>query len=130
MNFVSTEESPAAIGPYSQAVIAQGLVYTSAQLGLLPNGELADSSVGKQMHQIMKNLFYVLEASGAQFSDVIKTTIYLEDMRDFEAMNEIYTHHFEDHKPARSTLAVRSLPKGVKIAIDCIAVAHADADFG
>lgn len=130
MNFVSTGEAPAAIGPYSQAVIAQGLVYTSAQLGLLPNGELADKSVEKQMHQIMKNIYYILEASGSQFSDVIKTTIYLEDMRDFEAMNEIYTYHFEEHRPARSTIAVRSLPKGVKIAIDCIAVAHTNVDFG
>ncbi len=130
MKFVSTDESPAAIGPYSQAVIANGIVYTSAQLGLLPNGELADESVEKQMHQIMKNLYYVLDAAGSQFNDVIKTTIYLEDMRDFEAMNEIYTYHFEDHRPARSTLAVRSLPKGVKIAIDCIAAAHRDADFG
>ena len=130
MKFVSTEESPAAIGPYSQAVIANGLVYTSAQLGLLLDGELADEGVEKQMHQIMKNLYYVLTAAGSKFSDVIKTTIYLEDMRDFEAMNKIYTYHFEDHRPARSTLAVRSLPKGVKIAIDCIAVAHTDADFG
>ena len=130
MKFVSTDESPAAIGPYSQAVIANGIVYTSAQLGLLPSGELADGGVEKQMHQIMKNLYYVLDAAGSNFTDVIKTTIYLEDMRDFEAMNEIYTHHFEDHRPARSTLAVRSLPKGVKIAIDCIAAAHRDADFG
>ena len=130
MKFVSTDESPAAIGPYSQAVIAHGLVYTSAQLGLLPNGELADEGVEKQMHQIMKNLYYVLTAAGSKFSDVIKTTIYLEDMRDFEAMNKIYTYHFENHRPARSTLAVRSLPKGVKIAIDCIAEAHKDVDFG
>jgi 2-iminobutanoate/2-iminopropanoate deaminase len=130
MKFVSTEEVAPAIGPYSQAVIANGLVYTSGQLGLLPNGELADEGVQKQMHQIMKNLYYVLEAAGSQFSDVIKTTIYLEDMRDFEAMNEIYTYHFKDHKPARSTIAVRSLPKGVKIEIDCIAIAHSNVDFG
>jgi len=130
MKFVTTDESPAAIGPYSQAVIAHGLVYTSAQLGLLPDGKLADEGVEKQMHQIMKNLYYVLSAAGSEFSDVIKTTIYLEDMRDFEAMNKIYTYHFEKHRPARSTLAVRSLPKGVKISIDCIAAAHRDADFG
>ena len=130
MKFITTEDAPQAIGPYSQAVIANGLVYTSGQIGFLPNGELADESVEKQMHQIMKNLYYVLEAAGSQFSDVIKTTIYLEDMRDFEAMNEIYAYHFQEHRPARSTVAVRSLPKGVKIEIDCIAIAHGDADFG
>ncbi|MEA3419253.1 MAG: Rid family detoxifying hydrolase [Campylobacterota bacterium] len=130
MKFITSEDTPQAIGPYSQAVVANGLVYTSGQLGLLPNGELADEGVEKQMHQIMKNLYYLLEAAGSQFTDVIKTTIYLEDMRDFEAMNKIYSYHFKDHRPARSTVAVRSLPKGVKIEIDCIAVANANADFG
>ena len=130
MKFVTTDDAPAAIGPYSQAVIAHGLVYTSGQLGLLPSGELADASVGKQMYQIMKNLYYILDSAGSQLTDVIKTTIYLEDMRDFEEMNEIYTYHFKEHKPARTTIAVRSLPMGVKIMIDCVAVAHSNADFG
>jgi len=130
MKFVTTDDAPAAIGPYSQAVIAHGLVYTSGQLGLLPDGKLADESVEKQMYQIMKNLYYILDTAGSQLTDVIKTTIYLEDMRDFEEMNKIYTYHFKDHKPARTTIAVRSLPMGVKIMIDCVAIAHSNVDFG
>jgi 2-iminobutanoate/2-iminopropanoate deaminase len=130
MKFVTTSDAPAAIGPYSQAVVAHGLIYTSGQLGLLPDGTIADESVEKQMYQIMKNLYYILDAAGSQLTDVIKTTIYLEDMRDFEEMNKIYSYHFKDHKPARTTIAVRSLPMGVKIMIDCIAVAHSNADFG
>jgi len=121
MKIISTQDAPQAIGPYSQAIYAGGLVYTSGQIGLLPNGELAGEDVETQTHQVMKNLFYVLEAAGAHFNDVIKTTIYLEDMRDFDKVNAIYAHYFGLHKPARSTVAVRSLPKGVKIEIDCIA---------
>ena len=130
MEFVSTSEAPAAIGPYSQAVVVNGLVYTSGQIGLLPNGELADEGVEKQTHQVIKNLYYVLREAGAEFTDVIKTTIFLEDMGDFEIVNEVYAHYFGEHRPARSTVAVRSLPKGVKVEIDCIAVQQADADFG
>ncbi len=130
MKFISTKDAPEALGEYSQAVEANGLVYTSGQIGLLPDGSLAGEGVEIQMHQVMKNLYYVLEAAGSQFTDVIKTNIYLEDMRDFEAMNEIYAYHFKEHKPARSTVAVRSLPKGVKIEIDCIAIANSQVDFG
>ncbi|WP_456391736.1 RidA family protein [Nitratifractor sp.] len=129
MKIISTTEAPQAIGPYSQAISAGGLVYTSGQIGLLPNGELAGEDVETQTHQVMKNLFYVLEAAGAHFNDVIKTTIYLEDMRDFEKVNAIYAHYFGLHKPARSTVAVRSLPKGVKIEIDCIAMPGANYQY-
>ena len=130
MKFISTKEAPQAIGPYSQAVIVNGLVYTSGQIGLLPNGELVSDDVEGQTHQVMKNLFYVLEAAGAHFNDVIKTTIFLEDMRDFDKVNAIYAHYFGTHKPVRSTVAVRSLPKNVKIEIDCMALAEANVDFG
>ena len=130
MEFISTEEAPAAIGPYSQAVIANGLVYTSGQIGLMSNGELADDGVEKQTHQVIKNLYYVLKEAGAELADVIKTTIFLADMDDFGKVNEIYAHYFGEHRPARSTVAVRTLPKGVKVEIDCIAVLQADADFG
>ena len=130
MEFVSTDEAPAAIGPYSQAVVVNGLIYTSGQIGLLPNGKLADDGIEKQTHQVIKNLYYVLKKAGAEFSDVIKTTIYLKDMEDFGIVNEIYAHYFGDHKPARSTVAVRALPKDVKVEIDCIAVVQASADFG
>jgi len=129
MEFVSTTEAPAAIGPYSQAVIANDVIYTSGQIGLLPNGELADEGVEKQMHQVIKNLYYVLQKAGAEFSDVLKTTLYLQDMADFEIVNEVYAHYFADHKPARSTVAVRELPKGVKVEMDCIAVVHSDSGF-
>jgi len=130
MKFITTKEAPQAIGPYSQAVVVNGLVYTSGQIGLLPNGELVSDDVEGQAHQVMKNLFYVLEAANAHFNDVIKTTIFLEDMRDFDKVNEIYAHYFGAHKPVRSTVAVRSLPKNVKIEIDCIALAEANIDFG
>ncbi|MEA1953504.1 MAG: RidA family protein [Campylobacterota bacterium] len=130
MKFISTIEAPQAIGPYSQAVAVNGLVYTSGQIGLLPNGELVSNDVEGQTHQVMKNLFYVLEAANAHFNDVIKTTIFLEDMRDFDKVNDIYSHYFGSHKPVRSTVAVRSLPKGVKIEIDCIAMANGNVDFG
>ncbi len=130
MKFISTKEAPQAIGPYSQAVVVNGLVYTSGQIGLLPNGELVSDDVEGQAHQVMKNLFYVLEAANAHFNDVIKTTIFLEDMRDFDKVNDIYAHYFGSHKPVRSTVAVRSLPKNVKIEIDCIALAEANIDFG
>ena len=130
MKFITTKEAPQAIGPYSQAVVVNGFVYTSGQIGLLPNGELVSDDVENQTHQVMKNLFYVLEASNANFNDVIKTTIFLEDMRDFDKVNAIYAHYFGSHKPVRSTVAVRSLPKDVKIEIDCIALADANIDFG
>ncbi len=130
MKFISTKEAPQAIGPYSQAVVVNGLVYTSGQIGLLPNGELVSDDIEGQTHQVMKNLFYVLESANAHFNDVIKTTIYLEDMHDFDKVNAIYAHYFGSHKPVRSTVAVRSLPKNVKIEIDCIASASANVDFG
>ncbi len=130
MKFISTKEAPQAIGPYSQAVVVNGFVYTSGQIGLLPNGELVADDVESQTHQVMKNLFYVLEAANAHFNDVVKTTIFLEDMRDFDKVNAIYAHYFGTHKPVRSTVAVRSLPKNVKIEIDCIALAEANVDFG
>ena len=130
MKFITTKEAPQAIGPYSQAVVVNGLVYTSGQIGLLPDGKLVSDDVEGQAHQVMKNLFYVLEASGAHFNDVIKTTIFLEDMHDFDKVNAIYAHYFGEHKPVRSTVAVRSLPKNVKIEIDCIALAEANIDFG
>jgi 2-iminobutanoate/2-iminopropanoate deaminase len=130
MKFITTKDAPEAIGPYSQAVEVNGFVYTSGQIGLLPDGKLAGDDIEIQMHQVMKNLYYVLEAANSRFEDVIKSTIYLEDMRDFDTINKIYGYHFKDHRPARSTVAVRSLPKGVKVEIDCIAVAHAHAVFG
>jgi len=118
---IQTPDAPQAIGPYSQAIKSGGVIYTSGQIGLMPNGELSGSDVATQTHQVLKNLHYVLEAGGAKMSDVIKTTIYLADMNDFAEVNAIYERYFGDHKPARSTVEVSRLPKDVKIEIDCIA---------
>ena len=118
---IQTPDAPQAIGPYSQAIKSGGVIYTSGQIGLMPNGELSGSDVATQTHQVLKNLHYVLEAGGAKMSDVIKTTIYLADMNDFAEINAIYERYFGDHKPARSTVEVSRLPKDVKIEIDCIA---------
>jgi 2-iminobutanoate/2-iminopropanoate deaminase len=129
MKFIATKEAPEAIGPYSQAIQANGLIYTSGQIALDEKGVMAANDVENQTHQVMKNLFYVLEAAGAHFNDVIKTTIYLVDMDDFDKVNSIYAHYFGIHKPARSTVAVKSLPKNALIEIECIALAGVDYNF-
>jgi len=126
MKFISTKEAPAAIGPYSQAVVANGFIYTSGQIPMNEKGVIEATDVVNQAHQVMKNLFYVLEASNAHFNDVIKTTIFLTDMDDFAKVNEVYSHYFCHHKPARSTIAVKTLPKNVLIEIECIALANTD----
>jgi 2-iminobutanoate/2-iminopropanoate deaminase len=126
MKFVSTKEAPAAIGPYSQAIVANGMIYTSGQIPMNEKGVVEATDIVNQTHQVMKNLFYVLEAAGAHFNDVIKTTIFLTDMDDFAKVNEVYSHYFGHHKPARSTVAVQTLPKNVLIEIECIALANTD----
>jgi len=129
MKFISTNEAPQAIGPYSQAIEANGLIYTSGQIALKPDGSMETRGVEEQTHQVMKNLFYVLEAAGAHFNDVIKTTIYLADMNDFDMVNKVYAHYFGTHKPARSTIAVRTLPKNALVEVECIAIAGADYNY-
>jgi 2-iminobutanoate/2-iminopropanoate deaminase len=129
MKFISTKEAPQAIGPYSQAIEANGLIYTSGQIALKPDGSMETRDVEHQTHQVMKNLFYVLEAANAHFNDVIKTTIYLADMDDFNTVNNVYAHYFGAHKPARSTIAVKTLPKNALVEIECIALAGADYNF-
>jgi 2-iminobutanoate/2-iminopropanoate deaminase len=126
MKFISTKEAPAAIGPYSQAVVANGMIYTSGQIPMNEKGVIEATDVANQAHQVMKNLFYVLEAAGAHFNDVVKTTIFLDNMDDFEKVNEVYSHYFGHHKPARSTVAVKTLPKNALIEIECIALANTD----
>ena len=130
MKFISTKEAPAAIGPYSQAVEVNGFIYTSGQIALMADGTMETTDIEHQTRQVMKNLFYVLQEAGAEFTDVIKTTIYLVDMDDFEKVNEIYAHHFEEHRPARSTIAVKSLPKNALVEVECIAIANNHVDFG
>ncbi len=126
MKFISTKEAPAAIGPYSQAVVANGFIYTSGQIPMNEKGIIEATDVVNQAHQVLKNLFYVLEAANAHFNDVVKTTIFLADMDDFAKVNEVYSHYFGHHKPARSTVAVKTLPKDVLIEIECIALANRD----
>jgi len=129
MKFISTKEAPQAIGPYSQAVEVNGMIYTSGQIALNPEGVMVAQDVENQTHQVMKNLFYVLKQADAEFSDVIKTTIFLSDMNDFEKVNAIYAHYFGEHKPVRSTVAVKTLPKNALVEIDCIALGGAHSHF-
>jgi len=119
---VQTPNAPAAIGPYSQAMICNGMVFTSGQIALTPAGEMVEGDVSAQCVQVVANLKAVLEASGSSLSNVIKTTIFLADMEDFAAVNAIYGAAFGDHKPARSTVAVKTLPKNALVEIDAIAV--------
>ena len=126
MKFVQTNQAPEAIGPYSQAIVANGLLYTSGQIPMDEKGTIVADDIVNQTHQVLKNLFYILEAGGVHFNDVIKTTVYLANMDDFQQMNEVYAHYFAYHKPVRSTVAVKTLPKDVLVEIDCIAVANAD----
>ena len=129
MKVIKTVDAPEAIGPYSQAIKVRGMIYTSGQIALMPNGELAGTDVETQTHQVLKNLHYLLEAAGAHLNDVVKTTIYLADMNDFAQVNAIYGRYFGAHRPARSTVEVSRLPKDVKIEIDCVAVADANMRF-
>jgi len=129
MKIISTKEAPQAIGPYSQAIEANGFVYTSGQIALMADGKMETRDVEHQTHQVMKNLFYVLEEAGAHFNDVIKTTIYLADMDDFTVVNNVYAHYFGTHKPARSTIAVKTLPKNALVEIECIALSGADYNY-
>ena len=122
MKVVSTNKAPQAIGPYSQAIVVNGMVFTSGQIALSPEGEIVCDDVVGQCEQVLKNLSEVLKEAGADLSSVIKTTIFLSDMDDFKAVNEVYAKYFSDHKPARSTVAVKTLPLNVKVEIDCIAM--------
>ena len=121
MKRVSTKNAPQAIGPYSQAIIVDGMLYSSGQIALTPEGELYSEDVEKQTEQVLKNLSAVLSEAGATLQNVVKTTIFLADMDDFAKVNSIYAEAFGDHKPARSTVAVKTLPLNVKVEIDCIA---------
>jgi len=124
MKFVQTDKAPSAIGPYSQAVVANGMVYTSGQIALLPNGsdELLTQDVSIQTKQVLNNLQAVLEKAGSAMQRVVKTTIFISDMDDFVTINEIYKKAFDTHKPSRSTVAVKTLPKNALVEIDAIAL--------
>lgn len=118
--------APAAIGPYSQAIAHGGLVFTAGQIPLDPASmQLVDGDVAAQTERVMQNLSAVLEAAGASLQSVVKTTVFLADMNDFAAMNEVYGRWFGEHAPARSTVQVARLPRDARVEIECIAVAGA-----
>ena len=123
MNLVHTQEAPQAIGPYSQAVVYNGIMYTSGQIALTPSGEMLGEDLVQQTHQVLKNLEAVLLAGGSSLDKVIKTTIFLSNMDDFLKVNEIYASYFGTHKPARATVAVKTLPRNAMVEIDAIAIA-------
>ena len=119
---VETANAPAAIGPYSQAIIANGMLYTAGQIPLDPKSmEVVSGGIEEQTEQVMKNLAAILSEAGATLQDVIKTTVFLQDMGEFTAMNKIYEQHFGAHKPARSTVQAARLPKDVKVEIEVVA---------
>jgi 2-iminobutanoate/2-iminopropanoate deaminase len=119
---ISTEKAPAAIGPYSQAIQAGNLLFCSGQIPLDPvSGEVVAGDVRRQAEQVMENIAAVLSAAGAGFNDVVKATVFLVEMGDFGAVNEVYGRYFSGHKPARSTVAVKALPRGVLLEIEVIA---------
>jgi 2-iminobutanoate/2-iminopropanoate deaminase len=123
MQTVATPHAPGAIGPYSQAVIANGFIYTAGQIALDPaSGQVAPGGIREQTTRVMANLKGVLEAAGSSLSKVVKTTVFLVDMADFAEMNEVYGQAFGNHKPARSTVAVSGLPRGVRVEIEVVAL--------
>lgn len=124
MQQIHTPDAPEAIGPYSQAMKLGDLVFTAGQIALDPGTmQVIDGDVSAQTERVMKNLMAVLEEAGASLGSILKTTVYLADMNDFLAMNEVYGRHLGDHRPARSTVEVARLPKDVRVEIDAIAVA-------
>ena len=121
MKPVSTPQAPAAVGPYSQAMVIDRFVYTAGQVGLDPRtGKLVEGGLEAETRQALANLAAILEAAGAGLDRVIKTTVFLADMRDFPAMNAIYADAFREHRPARSTVQAAALPLGARVEIDAV----------
>jgi 2-iminobutanoate/2-iminopropanoate deaminase len=123
LHTVHTDQAPAAIGPYSQAVVANGFVFTAGQVAFHPSSmQLVEGDVAAQTERVMENLQAILRAAGSDLTAVVKTTVFLRDMNDFAAMNEVYARWFGEHKPARSTVQVARLPRDVAVEIEAIAV--------
>ena len=118
---VSTDQAPAAIGPYAQAIRVDNLLFTSGQIPLRPDGTLQEGDIRAQTRQVLTNLQAVLEAGGSSLANVVKCTCFLQDMNDFAAMNEVYTGFFSSEPPARSAVQVARLPRDVKIEIEAVA---------
>ena len=120
---IQTEKAPKAIGPYSQAIRTDFAVYTAGQVGMDPStGNLVSNDIEEQTRQALQNLENVLQAAGSSISNVVKTTVFLQDMNDFAKMNSIYAEFFGENPPARSTIAVAGLPKGALVEIDVVAL--------
>ena len=116
-----TDKAPSAIGPYSQGIIANGFLFTAGQIAIDPaTSQVVAGDVAKQTERVMANLAAILDAAGAKWSDIVKTTVYLHDMSDFPAVNEVYGHALGDARPARSTVQVSALPRGVLVEIDAV----------
>ena len=122
MQVVSTDGAPKAIGAYSQGIVAHGFVFTAGQIALDPaSGEVVPGGIAEQTARVLENLRAILTAAGSGLDRVVKTTVFLADMADFAAMNEVYARAFADHKPARSTVAAAGLPRGVRVEIEAVA---------
>jgi 2-iminobutanoate/2-iminopropanoate deaminase len=127
LDSISTPGAPRAIGPYSQAISVNGVVYTAGQVALDPaTGELVSGGIVEQTTRALENLRAILEASGTSLSGVVKATVFLVDMADFGAMNEVYARAFGNHRPARSTVAVAALPRGARVEIEVIATVKSE----
>lgn len=122
MKFIKTKKAPEAIGPYSQAVVFKNFVFCSGQIGINPKTGKLLKGIEKQTEQVLKNLKAVLEAENLSLKNIVKTTVYLKKISDFEKMNKVYERFFNEHKPARATIEVSNLPKGALIEIEAIAV--------
>lgn len=123
MNYIKTDKAPLAFGPYAQAVNVNGFIYTSGQIPVTAEGLLIDGTIEEQTNQVFENLKAVLEAANSSLNKVVKATVFLTDMDDFVAMNDVYAGHFGTHTPARSCVQVARLPKDVHIEIEVIALA-------
>ena len=120
---VSTDQAPAAVGPYSQAIIANGFVYTAGQGGLIPGTKtIVEGGVAAQTHQVFANIKAILEAAGSSLDQVVKTTVFLTDINDFAEMNAVYATYFGSEPPARSTVEVSNLPMGIVVEIETVAL--------
>ncbi|MGI9172266.1 MAG: RidA family protein [Chthoniobacterales bacterium] len=121
---VATTEAPAAVGPYSQAVRIGPMLFTAGQIPLDPqSGQIVSENVAEQTKRVLDNLTAVLKAEGMDFSNIVKTTVFMTNLGDFATMNDVYASYFKDAPPARSTVQVSALPKGAQVEIECVAVA-------
>ncbi len=124
MKYVATDQAPAAIGPYAQAVVVNGLVYTSGQIPLTAEGSVVEGTIEEETEQVFSNLKAVLKEANSSLDQVVKATVFITNMDDFAAINEVYAKHFGNHTPARSCVEVAKLPKDVRVEIEAIALVN------